>query len=337
MNWAVGRATPFEQRAEYTAAEPTRFAPKASRPYKSIWRLWLLRAECRWQARLGTCACPCHLAAGDLLRRIGDDEAALTEYRLAAERLVGLGQYLQAGELMADRAGRPELATGYWRDGWDRRPSGGDAVACGLRLATEFADRATPRELLSLAAEARDCFDQAGADWAAVQFYNGLVTLADRPALTSIRADLRDRVLIGLAVKLRQRVASQAAAGSVVSDWLGQSGVWPATVVSDVQFAVKARVKNPRREVQPASPGRVRLRPPCCFSTPMRFGAAPSFNLRQCLAPCSLAGRHGCSGILRKPARYPGCNTAGNWSWRASRNKGRRTGRVCTATRAASS
>src|SRR5262249_5442300 len=55
--------------------------------------------------------CGRHVQAGDLLSRVGEDEAALAEYVLAADQLVRMHQdYLGAGELLASKAGRLGLA-----------------------------------------------------------------------------------------------------------------------------------------------------------------------------------------------------------------------------------
>src|SRR5208282_1390653 len=63
-----------------------------------------------------------HAMAGDALQRAGEEEAALVEYRIAAEGFAGAGNYLGAGDLMLTRAGRPDLAVEYFEEGWRRRP-----------------------------------------------------------------------------------------------------------------------------------------------------------------------------------------------------------------------
>ena len=75
--------------------------------------------------------CGEHALAGDLLKRVGEEELAAAEYELAAARLVEYGQgYYQAGELLLSRAGRPDLAVPYYEAGWKCRPSGAaDTVA----------------------------------------------------------------------------------------------------------------------------------------------------------------------------------------------------------------
>src|SRR5262249_23927868 len=60
-----------------------------------------------------------HVEAGDLLRRAGEEDAALAEYQVAAHRLAASGQgLLAAGELMRVKTGRPDLALPYFAAGW---------------------------------------------------------------------------------------------------------------------------------------------------------------------------------------------------------------------------
>ena len=65
-----------------------------------------------------------HLAAGDLLRRVGEAEAALAEFLLAADNLVSTQGHLAAGELLLEHVGYPDLARTYFERGWAQRPGG---------------------------------------------------------------------------------------------------------------------------------------------------------------------------------------------------------------------
>ncbi len=61
-------------------------------------------------------------AAGDLLRKMGEEEQAIEEYHLAAQELiVARKDYLQAGELMLRKTGRADLAGAYFALGWKQR------------------------------------------------------------------------------------------------------------------------------------------------------------------------------------------------------------------------
>jgi tetratricopeptide (TPR) repeat protein len=192
-----------------------------------------------------------HLEAADLLRRAGEEEAALVEYRAAADKLLLSPQgYLGAGEVLLQRAGRPDLALEYFRRGWDLRPEA-NAVPCALHLAQLHAGDTSPGPLLGLLDEADAFFEPPGNDQAAGPFYNCLAQLAERPNLAAARDDLRDRCLRALAGKLRQNAAAETRPGDLVSTLLGRGGAWAPAVVSDAQFAVQAALKRPRPAAAP--------------------------------------------------------------------------------------
>ena len=74
-----------------------------------------------------------NIEAGNLLRRIGEEEAALAEYRIAADRMSAAGDWLGAGDLL-NQGGWPEVAHDYYQAGWQARSN---AVPCAMRLARE--------------------------------------------------------------------------------------------------------------------------------------------------------------------------------------------------------
>ena len=182
-----------------------------------------------------------HAEAGDLLRRVGEEEAAIQEYVVAADLLARASRQgrLAAGDLLRDRARRPDLAMDFYAQGWRDRPSS-NAVACGLRMATIFADRGEAPTLLELVDEADAVFLRPGLDGPAGEFYNALAALADREALAEARDDLRDRALMGLAAKLRQSVATPGRSGQIASTYLGRNRAWSADLVEDANHALKA-------------------------------------------------------------------------------------------------
>ncbi len=94
----------------------------------------------------------------------------------------------------------------------------------------------------------------SGNDLYAGPFYNELARLADRPNRAAERDDLRDRALRGLAAKLRQSAAAAKRGGSEPSLLLGQSGEWPAAVVSDAAFAFRKAVGPLKPPAAPAAP-----------------------------------------------------------------------------------
>lgn len=174
-----------------------------------------------------------HVRAADLLRRMGEEELALEEYQLAVDALVKNGLHFDAGELMLNRAERPDLAKDHFTAGWQARP-GGDAVPCARRLATLHADGADADSLLGLMAEAQDYFQSPGDEALAGEFCNDVAHLAELPALATIREDLRDRCLMTLAHKLRQGWDN---VGQLSSQLFSPASVWDTPLARDAHFA----------------------------------------------------------------------------------------------------
>jgi tetratricopeptide (TPR) repeat protein len=192
-----------------------------------------------------------YLLAGDLLRRLGEEEEAARYYVRAADQFAATDNHLAAADLLFARAGRPDLGLRYLIDGWARRPRG-SAVPCLLRLTRWCAEQDEQRQLLALVAEAEEFFAPPGNEHAAGQFFNALAQLADRDNLLTLRDDLRDRSLRGLASKLRFHAETNVRPGVAVSELFGQSGVWKAAVVSDADFALKAALKKKERPAKHA-------------------------------------------------------------------------------------
>jgi tetratricopeptide (TPR) repeat protein len=195
-----------------------------------------------------------HAEAGDLLRRVGEEEEAMAEYRHAANRLaVDPAQGpIAAGDLLRDRAGHPELALAYYFKGWKERTST-NAVACGLRMATIYADLGENDALVTLVNEADALFRHPGSESLALEFYNELASLAGRETLAEIREELRDRALMGLASKLRQQVAVLRRPGMTASTYFGRNKAWTPDLVGDANHATKLAV---RRQHERRSTGR---------------------------------------------------------------------------------
>ncbi len=188
-----------------------------------------------------------HFQAAELLRRMGEEEAAVAEFRLVADEFVRTGQgHYPAGEMLLTRAKLPELAREYFEAGWRAREAE-NAVPCATRLAQLYAQGEESDQLLTLVAEASRFLEGPGFEKEATEFYNEVARLADRPALTGCRDELRDRALLGLAVKLRERLAFDGRPADLASRMLGQGSVWAPAVVSDAQFAVRAARGRPHR------------------------------------------------------------------------------------------
>ncbi len=184
-----------------------------------------------------------NVLAGDLLRRLGEEEEAVQYYLRAADKLADSDNHLAAADLLFTRAQRPDLALPYLKAGWASRPRG-SAIPCLLRLTQWYAEQDEQQRLLTLVAEAEEYFAPPGNEHAAGQFFNTLARLADHANLSMLHDDLRDRALCGLAGKLRPHIETHERPGVAVSELFGQSSVWKAAVVSDVDFALKAAFKK---------------------------------------------------------------------------------------------
>jgi len=187
-----------------------------------------------------------HEAVGDLLRRIGEDEAAVVEYELAARQLTCSSppDYLAAGRLLLEKARQPSSAIHEFQTGWGRRPQG-NAALCALELARLHAQRGAMGPIRTLLDQADELFDSAGQPYDGF-FYNEVTRLAMLPALAAHALELRDRTLQTLVRKLRGGVAGCQSPPALVSALLGRSKLWPAALVSDAEFAASAESKRTR-------------------------------------------------------------------------------------------
>ncbi len=198
-----------------------------------------------------------HEAAGDLLRRVGEEDAAHAEYLAAAERLAGtFDGDLAAGDLLLAKAGRTDLALAHFAVGWSRRPVG-NAIPCALRIARIRAEGADAGALRTLLDEADALFEMTSHTVDAGRFYNEVSELAGRRGMEAMREELRDRALLGIAAQLRRRARPGEKAMGIASKLLGSQGDWPAAVVSDASFAVAAATQrsapdDPRTPAVPA-------------------------------------------------------------------------------------
>ena len=188
-----------------------------------------------------------HEPAGDLLRRIGDEDTAVAEYQLAADALAALSpaDHLGAGRLLLEKARRPDLAIEHLQAGWRRRPAE-NAALCALELARLHGERGAIGPIHTLLDQADGFFDSGGSDSEAAGFYNGMVAICGTQALAPFADDVRDRVLLSLARRLRQGVEAGHSNLSLVSTLLGRTKLWPASLVSDADFAANAALKSSR-------------------------------------------------------------------------------------------
>ncbi len=212
-----------------------------------------------------------HEAAGDLLRRVGEDDLALTEYAAAAAVLVGSSppDYLAAGRLWLEKARSPSEAIASLQSGWSRRPEG-NAALCGLELARLYSQRGAIEPIRALLDQVDAHFDTFGKSFDGF-FYNEVVRLAAVPSMAPYSEELRDRALQSLARRLRQGIEGHQPATALVASLLGRTKLWPTAVVSDAEFAATTEQRHSRA----ARPWRPMTRGCCgCKSS---VGPSPRF------------------------------------------------------------
>jgi tetratricopeptide (TPR) repeat protein len=192
-----------------------------------------------------------HEQAGDLLSRVGEREAALAEYRTAAETLAASSAgHLAAGNLMLRKAQNSELALEYFQRGWELRPAT-NSVLCGINIVMIYHGHGRFSDLLDLISEADEFFGSIGDPSDAGRFYNEMAAIS--VGLTPDQGDeLRDRALLGIAGSLRRQVEVKTRPQTSVSTLLANPGRWPAALIQDAEFALKAA--DARAVEAPSSP-----------------------------------------------------------------------------------
>jgi tetratricopeptide (TPR) repeat protein len=191
-----------------------------------------------------------HERAGDLYRKLGDDDRALEQYLAAADRLVREREdYLGAGTLVARKTERSDLAGHYYNLGWQQRngtaTAASHAVPCAVRLARILAQHAQPEPLLQLVGEVETHLNDdrhGGSTWL---FFTAAAELAELPHLEAVREELRDRSKLALAATVRRYGERESRPGSVVQDAFGRSELWSAPLMRDAAYALTARQKLP--------------------------------------------------------------------------------------------
>jgi tetratricopeptide (TPR) repeat protein len=189
-----------------------------------------------------------HEKAGDLLRRIGEEDAAIAEYLLAAEKKAAAvpADYLSAGSLLLNKVRRMDLAIKYFQMGWDLRPNA-NARHCAFELTRLHAERGEFDPIWKLLDEADAFFETVGSHTEHGAFYCGMMTLARQsPPLESFAEKMNDRALLSLGRKLGRSVETGHPTGPAVSSLFGGYGHWPAAVVRDADFAATTARKRSR-------------------------------------------------------------------------------------------
>jgi tetratricopeptide (TPR) repeat protein len=198
-----------------------------------------------------------HLEAGDLLHKLGDEEQSRLEYRACIQDQQHKGKFHVAGELALEKLHDRDLAMACYRDGWDKRPTG-SVLPCLMGLTSVLADGPHPAELWPLLDEATPFLEQHAVETDLATFYQELAKMAERPHLSGLRDALRDRALLGLAMRLRQRADREKRPGNLISTLLGQSNLWNPAVVQDANLAYKS-VFEKRPSEKPVASRQVKM------------------------------------------------------------------------------
>ncbi len=146
-----------------------------------------------------------HTAAGDLLRRIGEEDAAVAEYLVAADRAAAATppDYHAAGTILKVHARRPELAIEHFRKGWGGAPAS-NATLCAVELALIHGELGEIAPIRGLLDEADAFFRSIGSNRDAETFYNTTTMMARAtPAMAPYAEEVRDRSLLTLAWRLQ--------------------------------------------------------------------------------------------------------------------------------------
>lgn len=190
-----------------------------------------------------------HEKAGDLLRKIGDETAALAMYAAASEKLASNGRYRAAGDLARTKAGNLPAAHGYYRKGWDAGTA--DALPCGERLVDDAVAVAAWDDLHEIVGDAEARLGPPRTDDAG-RFFGHVTEAVAKSAPQPVRDDFCDRTRLALAAHLR---AASRGAGNVthaVSAAFGGHSIWPAPVVRDAREAAR-RESAPKAKAIPAT------------------------------------------------------------------------------------
>jgi tetratricopeptide (TPR) repeat protein len=198
-----------------------------------------------------------HLAAAALLARLGENEAATAEYVAAADALVLGGHgFRAAGRLMLDKAGRADLAFGYFLRGW-KRSTGAEAAGCAVEIVRHHAAARDTTELAAWLRTADERLARPGQDAAAAHYYGELARFAGGADAPVLADEMLDRARLGLAAQLRRRVGAGDRTPASVTRLFGAGGPWSAAMVADALHAIGPAVADTVGE--PLRPGEVRL------------------------------------------------------------------------------
>ena len=197
-----------------------------------------------------------HAAAGDLLRRIGEEEAAVAEYIRAAEHAAAAvpPNHYHAGLFLRGKARRPDLAMAHFRAGWDRRPDG-NATLCALELAIIHGERGEIGPIRALLDEADVFFQSVGTDRETHFFFNATASWPPRcrPSPRSPRNCATGHSWPWPRSSGMKSIAASRLAPAI-STLFGATTLWTPSLVRDADFAAAAAQKTRSRSQRDGDP-----------------------------------------------------------------------------------
>ena len=281
-----------------------------------------------------------HAEAGDLLRRIGEEDAAVAEYLLAADAPGRRPEHgaLAAGDLLRDRARRPDLALDYYARGWARSARRPTPCACASGWPRSSPTGARPAALLELVDEAdapapaarprrpgRRVLQRAGPPGRP----RGAGRGPRRPPRPGPDGPGRQAP--------RRRSRRRGRPGPLASAYFGRNQAWSADLVGDATHALKAAFEPrpsgggcARLVVGPtrgASPGGSRStagssRPPATRRRPARSSSA-SRGAGLPVRRRPGRGRLPLRGAAARSPRWRSTPRAGRWCCSSARGRAR--------------
>ncbi len=192
--------------------------------------------------------------AAELLRRLGDEDRAVEYFVRAADQLAGRGHMLGAGELVRAKAGRRDLAIGYFRRGWVGIRA--ESVTCGERLLDEHLVAEDLSAVNALLFEAETNLADRASD--AGHFFNYALRVGERVLPAETRDDLADRVRLLFASHLRA-AGSSTEGVRLAGELFGQHQPWAGRLVRDASFAVLHKDRVLPTATGPTHPPPVKL------------------------------------------------------------------------------
>lgn len=200
-----------------------------------------------------------YVQAGELYRKLHDEESALRMFLLEAERLARQKQHRAAGDFIRDRAGRSDYARTYYRDGWIS--DGTESAVCGTRLFDEYLVAKEWRLVRSLMEQAENRLSPPAPPADAARFFNHVHGYATGAWSDDLAEECRDRCRLALAGHLKAGQQEERKPTNLPGYLFGESKTWSPAVLRDASFAFNRKLPAKKEErgtqVQQLLPGPV--------------------------------------------------------------------------------